>query len=155
MNKQMAFLVSGPLSQLPELRQTYEAWVEIQRSHLVGFVSDEAHGDSSVEDCLDSLAVGLIEQARSGYVRPRTFLGIAGMKVFRDDILGGLRIVFRADHMAYKKLGVYDSPRDKIGRRILVGLGWFVTGLPGIRKRFPKMIKQQMIRPYRKILDSI
>jgi len=153
--KQMAFLVSGPLSQLPELRQVYEAWMEIQRSNLVGFVSDEEIGPDRIEDRIDSLADQLIRQAQSGYIRPRTFLGIAGMKVFRDDVWGGLRIVFRADHKAYKRLGVYDFPQRKIGRRILVRLGWIITGLPGIRKRFPQMIKQQMIQPYRRILDSV
>jgi multimeric flavodoxin WrbA len=153
--KQIAFLVSGPLSQLPELHQVYEAWMEIQRSNLVGFVSDEQIGGNGIEERVDSLAAQLIRQARNGYIRPRTFLGIAGMKVFRDDIWGGLRIVFRADHKAYKRLGVYDFPQNKIGRQILVRLGWFVTGLPGIRRRFPQMIKQQMIQPYRKILDSV
>jgi hypothetical protein len=153
--KQMAFLVSGPLSQLPELRQVYEAWMEIQRSNLVGFVSDEQIGGDSIEDRIDTLAGQLIRQAGSGYIRPRTFLGIAGMKVFRDDIWGGLRIVFRADHKAYKQLGIYDFPQRKIGRQILVRLGWFITGLPGIRDRFPQMIKQQMIQPYRKVLDGV
>jgi multimeric flavodoxin WrbA len=153
--KQIAFLVSGPLSQLPELRQVYEAWMEIQRSNVVGFVSDERIGEDGIEERLDSLAHQLIRQAQSGYIRPRTFLGIAGMKVFRDDVWGGLRIVFRADHKAYKQLGVYDFPQRKIGRQILVRLGWFVTGLPGIRRRFPQMIKQQMIQPYRKVLDNV
>ena len=155
MDKQIAFLISGPLSQLPELRQVYEAWMEIQRSNLAGFVSDETNGGSGIEECLDSLASQLIQQACSGYVRPRTFLGIAGMKVFRDDIWGGLRIVFRADHKAYKKLGVYDFPQNKLGRRILVRLGWFITGLPGIRRRFPEMIKQQMVQPYQRILEKV
>jgi multimeric flavodoxin WrbA len=153
--KQIAFLVSGPLSQLPELRQVYEAWMEIQRSNLVGFVSDEEIGRDSIEERIDSLADQLIRQSESGYIRPRTFLGIAGMKVFRDDVWGGLRIVFRADHRAYKQLGVYDFPQKRIGRQILVRLGWFITGLPGIRRRFPQMIKQQMIQPYRKVLRSV
>jgi multimeric flavodoxin WrbA len=153
--KQIAFLISGPLSQLPELRQVYEAWMEIQRSNLVGFVSDEPIGTDGIEERIDTLAAQLIRKAESGYIRPQTFLGIAGMKVFRDDIWGGLRIVFRADHKAYKQLGVYDFPQRKIGRQILVRLGWFITGLPGIRRRFPQMIKQQMIQPYRKVLDSM
>jgi len=152
--KQIAFLISGPLSQLPELRQVYEAWMEIQQSNLVGFVSDEANGGSGIEENLDSLATQLIRQAQSGYIRPRTFLGVAGMKVFRDDIWGGLRIVFRADHKAYKKIGVYDFPQNKIGRRILVRIGWLITGLPGIRKHFPRMIKQQMIQPFQKVLQK-
>ncbi len=153
--KQIAFLVSGPLSQLPELRQVYEAWMEIQRSNLVGFISDEDIGPDGIEERIDSLAERLIRQARNGYIRPQTFLGIAGMKMFRDDIWGGLRIVFRADHKAYRRLGVYDFPHKKIGRRILVRLGWFITGLPGIRRHFPQMIKQQMIQPYRKVLDGM
>jgi multimeric flavodoxin WrbA len=152
--KQIAFLISGPLSQLPELRQVYEAWMEIQQSNLVGFVSDEAIHDSGIEESLDTLAAQLIRQAQSGYIRPRTFLGIAGMKVFRDDIWGGMRIVFRADHKAYKKLGVYDFPQNKIGRRVLVRLGWIITALPGIRKRFPGMIKKQMIQPFQKVLQK-
>ena len=57
-------------------------------------------------------------------------------------------------HKAYKKLGVYDFPQNKLGRRILVRLGWFITGLPGIRTRFPQMIKKQMIQPYAKVLNS-
>ena len=97
----------------------------------------------------------LIRQAGSGYIRPRTFLGIAGMRVFRDEVWGGLRIVFRADHKAYKRLGVYDFPQRKIGHQILVRLGWLITGLPGIRRRFPEMIKQQMVRPYRRVLEKI
>ena len=40
--KQFAFLVSGPLSLLPELRETYEAWTELQLSNLVAFISDES-----------------------------------------------------------------------------------------------------------------
>ena len=77
------------------------------------------------------------------------------MKIFRDEVWGGLRIVFRADHKAYKRLGVYDFPQKRVGRRILVFLGWLVTGLPGIRRRLPGMIKGQMIRPYRKILERV
>jgi len=152
--KQIAFLISGPLSQLPDMRQVYEAWMEIQQSNLVGFVSDEANGGGGIEERLDSLAAQLIRQAKNGYIRPRTFLGIAGMKIFRDDIWGSMRIVFRADHKAYKKLGVYDFPQKKIGRRILVQLGWFITGLPGIRRRFPAMIKRQMIQPFQKVLQK-
>jgi hypothetical protein len=153
-DKQVAFLVSGPLSQLPELTQVYEAWMEIQRSNLVDFVSDEQLPGPGVGQRLDCLAAQLIHQSRLSYVRPRTFLGIAGMKVFRDDIWGGLRIVFRADHRAYKRLGIYDFPQRKFGRQILVRLGWLLTGLPGIRKRFPRMIKGQMIRPYRRVIEG-
>jgi multimeric flavodoxin WrbA len=145
--KQFAFLVSGPLSLLPELRETYEAWVELQRSNLVAFVSDETVEPGILDATLDQLAARLVRCAEAAYVRPQTFLGIGGMKIFRDDIWSELKVVFRADHKAYKKLGFYDFPQRRIGRRVLMGLAWFVTGLPGIRSRFPSMIREQMIVP--------
>jgi multimeric flavodoxin WrbA len=153
--KQIAFLVSGPLSQLPDLRLVYEAWVELQRSHLAAFLSDETESPADLEAELDSLGERLVRLAQSGYIRPQTFLGIAGMKIFRDDIWGHLRVVFRADHRAYKRLGVYDFPQKRLGRRILTRLAWLVTGLPGIRRRWPAMIRQGMLWPYRKVLRAV
>jgi hypothetical protein len=142
------------LSQLPDLRLVYEAWTEIQRSNLVGFLSDEEQSTQALEGSLDSLADRLVRLAGTGYIKPRTFLGKAGMKVFRDDVWGGLRVIFRADHKAYKQMGVYDFPHNKIGKRILTALAWLVTGLPGIKKRFPAMIKGQMIKTHKKVLDN-
>jgi multimeric flavodoxin WrbA len=147
--KQFAFLVSGPLTLLPEFRHTYEGWAELQRSNLAAFLSDE--GDPRVLDAaLDQLAGRLVRLSEAAYVAPRTFLGVAGMKIFRDDIWSELKVVFRADHEAYKRLGVYDFPQRRIGHRVLMGLAWFVTGLPGIRSRFPSMIRGQMVVPMRR-----
>ena len=143
--KQMAFLVSGPLSLLPELRETYEAWVELQQSNLVAFVSDEE--PRALDAVLDQLAARTIRLSEAAFVRPRTFLGIAGMKIFRDDIWSQLKVVFRADHKAYKARGFYDFPQRKVGTRIVMALAHFVTGLPGIRSQFPSMIRTQMIAP--------
>jgi multimeric flavodoxin WrbA len=147
--KQMAFLVSGPLSLLPELRETYEGWVELQHSHLVSFVSDEGESSDALDRTLQGLAGRLVQFSLSGYIKPQTFLGVAGMKIFRDDIWAQLKVVFRADHKAYKRLGYYDFPQRKVGLRLVMGLAWFVTGLPLIRRRFPSMIRTQMIVPVR------
>jgi len=148
--KQIAFIVSGPLSLVPELRETYEGWVELQRSHLVSFVSDEGESSGVLDVTLQGLAGRLVQFSVSGYVKPRTFLGVAGMKIFRDDIWAQLRVVFRADHKAYKRLGFYDFPQRRVVRRLVMGLAWVVTGLPLIRSRFPLMIRTQMIVPLRK-----
>ncbi len=148
--KQFAFLVSGPLSLLPEFRETYEGWAELQRSNLVAFVSDEAGDARLLDAALDQLAERLVRFSETAYIRPRTFLGVAGMKIFRDDIWSELRVVFRADHKAYKRLGFYDFPQRKIGKRLVMGLAWFITGLPGIRSRFPSMIRTQMAAPMRR-----
>jgi hypothetical protein len=72
------------------------------------------------------------------------------MKIFRDDIWSDLKVVFRADHKAYKRLGFYDFPQRKIGKRIIMRIAFFITGLPGIRSKFPSMIRTQMIVPMRR-----
>jgi len=147
--KQFAFVVSGPLSLLPELRETYEAWSEIQQSNLAAFVSDEAPAPT-LDAALDQLAERLVRFSEAAYVRPRTFLGVAGMKIFRDDIWSQLKVIFRADHRAYKRLGFYDFPQRRIGKRALMGLAWFVTGLPGVKGKFTSMIRKQMVVPLRR-----
>jgi multimeric flavodoxin WrbA len=152
--KQIAFLVSGPLSQLPDVRLVYEAWVELQRSHLAAFLSDEAESSAELEGRLDDLAERLVRLAVSGYFRPQTFLGIAGMKIFRDDIWGSLRVIFRADHRAYRRLGIYDFPQKRLGQTVLVRLAYLLTGLPGIRRRFPGMIRRGMLWPYQRVLRA-
>lgn len=144
--KQFAFVVAGPLSQLPELRQTYEAWTELQQSNLAAFISDET-APTVLDAALDQLAERLVRFAEAAYIRPRTFLGVAGMKIFRDDIWSSLKVVFRADHKAYKRLGFYDFPQRRVGRRALMGLAWFITGLPGIKSKFRSMMRTQMIVP--------
>jgi multimeric flavodoxin WrbA len=148
--KQFAFLVSGPLSMLPELRETYEGWAELQQANLAAFVSDEALGAAQpalLDAALDQLAERLVRFSESAYVRPRTFLGVAGMKVLRDHMWSELKVVFRADHKAYRRMGLYDFPHRSIGKRIVMRLAYLVTGLPGIRSQFPSMIRTQMIVP--------
>ncbi len=148
--KQFAFVVAGPLSLLPEFRETYEGWAELQRSNLAAFLSDETAEPGVLDAALDQLAERLVRFAEAAYIRPRTFLGVAGMKIFRDDIWSDLKVVFRADHRAYKRLGFYDFPQRRIGKRVIMRLAWLITGLPGIRSRFPSIIRTQMIVPMRR-----
>jgi multimeric flavodoxin WrbA len=150
--KQVAFLISGPLSRVPELRTLYEAWMEFQRSNLVAFLSDEAESSSALEAQLDGLAERLVRLSEEGYVRPMTFLGVGGMKVFRDDIWAELRIVFAADHKYYRKAGYYDFPQRHPVRMLLIRLLALVTSIPAIRDRMASGMKQFMIMPYRRLL---
>jgi multimeric flavodoxin WrbA len=150
--KQVAFLISGPLSRVPELRTLYEAWMEFQRSNLVAFLSDEAESSSALEAQLDGLAERLVRLSEEGYVRPMTFLGVGGMKLFRDDIWAELRIVFAADHKYYRKAGYYDFPQRHPVRMLLIRLLALVTSIPAIRDRMASGMKQFMIMPYRRLL---
>jgi multimeric flavodoxin WrbA len=154
MEKQFGFIISGPLSQNANLCEILEAWVELQYSHLAGFVTDE-YGDSvEIDGLLQSLAERVVWFAERDYVKPRTFLGIGGLKVFRDDIWGRLRTVFQADHKAYERLGIYDFPQRDIGTRVLNAVMSLLLRLPGFRKGFESQMKRGMIRQHQKVLNA-
>jgi hypothetical protein len=109
-------------------------------------------GDSAELDLLlDGLMARALAGAQAGYLHPRTFLGVGGENIFRDDVYGRLRLVFAADHRAYRRLGWYKTfPQADLKTRVLNALGAPIVNLPPIRKRFDKMIKTQMVRPHKK-----
>lgn len=153
--KQFAFLVSGPLAQLANLRQILEAYGECQHSAFLGIVTDE--GESPETDALlDRLAAAAVEQAERGYLPPPSFLSVAGGKLFRDEIWARMRFPFVADHRYYQANGLYDFPqRDWAARLRSVFMYWLVH-IPAVRKEIygPKFTTH-MLAPLKKLVDSL
>ncbi len=152
--KQVGLIISGPLSQTTTLRQAIEGWVQFQQSNLVDFVSDQYEDSVTLNLLLTDLARRLISFSEKGYIRPRNFLGVGGMKIFRDEIYGGLRGIFQADHRYYKKQGFYDFPQKNYKKRFMADIMTLFTKIPPIRKEFPRRIKKGMIKPYQKYLKG-
>ncbi|HEY89127.1 MAG TPA: flavodoxin [Thermoflexia bacterium] len=152
--KQLGFIISGPLSQIPNLRQILEAHAEMQRANLAGIVTDEYGDAAEIEHLLQDLAGRLVQFAASGYIRPATFLGVGGAKLFRDAIWGRLRFPFRADYLAYKKLGVFDFPQKQYKRRIENAIMSLLSKSPAFRKEVNKRMKNEMIKPLQQIIES-
>ncbi|MFO0754031.1 MAG: NAD(P)H-dependent oxidoreductase [Thermodesulfovibrionales bacterium] len=153
--KQLGVLISGPLGQLPHLRQILEAYAEWQQAHLVDFVTDESGDSAAIDSLLDSLAGQLVRFSASGYVKPPTFLGVAGMKIFRDDIWGRFRFPFLADHEFYKERGAYDFPHKNYPSRIANALLLLLARIPPMRREiYKKRMKEEMIKPLKKVLEK-
>ena len=151
--KQLGFIISGPLSQIPNLRQILEAHAEMQRANLAGIVTDEYGDAAEIDSLLQDLAGRIVRFAASGYIRPSTFLGIGGMNLFRDAIWGRLRFPFRADYLAYKKLGVFDFPQKNYKMRIQSAIMSLLSKSPAFRKEVNKRMTEEMIKPLQKVLD--
>ncbi|HEY3425332.1 MAG TPA: NAD(P)H-dependent oxidoreductase, partial [Negativicutes bacterium] len=100
--KQIGFIISGPLRQLPNLRQIFEAYTQWQQANLVSIVTDEPTDSGNIDILLQELAMRCVEYSRQQYITPATFLGVGGIKIFRDEIWGNLRFPFEADHQFYK-----------------------------------------------------
>jgi multimeric flavodoxin WrbA len=153
--KQFAFLLSGPLRQNWNLREMLEGYVQWQGSNVVDFVSDEVADSKELDEQLSGLAARLAWNSRLGYIKPKTFLGVGGHKIFRDDIFSSLRFVFQADHRYYKKNGLYDFPQKRVGLRITNVVLGMLFRTPRIRREFDRVVTQKMIEPHQKVVDSV
>jgi multimeric flavodoxin WrbA len=153
--KQVGFIISGPLSQVSNLRQILEAMVEVKHANPGGFVTDEYADSTKIDDSLQYLATRVVRLADHHYIKPSTFLGVGGTKIFRDAIWGGLRFVFRADHVTYKRLGTYDFPQKEYKARIKNAVMLLLLKLPAFRVEFNKKITKEMIKPHQKVLENL
>ena len=153
--KQVAFVISGPFGQLENLRQIFSAYIEYQMANLVGFASDEFGSSPEIDAALDGLMARTADLAQQDYVQPATFLGVAGTKIFRDDIYGRLRIPFPADHRAYQRLGFYQTfPQRDLASNLLNMFVAPLLSMPRLRQEFNKRMKVQMAAPLKSVVDK-
>ncbi len=151
--KQIGFLISGPVMQLPDLREIVAAYCEWQQANLVDIVTDEYEDSAIVDGLIQGMAERLLWSSAKGYRKPATFRGVAGQKLFRDEVWGNLRFVFQADHRHYRRHGFYDFPQKDFKTRRRNFLMIMLTKIPAFRKVFVKKINEEMIKPLQYVVD--
>lgn len=117
MGKHSAYLVSGPLYQLPNVRQFLEGKDRVGRENSMGIISDEEKDSERLQAMITDLACRLDRASRAGYQKGVNFLGVGGMKIFRD-LIYGMRGVVRDDHRFYKERKLYDFPQKDIKNQL-------------------------------------
>jgi len=148
----MGFIISGTLSQNQNLHEIMEGYTEWQHANLVDFVTDEYGDSSDIDKKLQNLAMQVIRSSNSDYIKPPTFLGVGGNKIFRDEIYGRLRFPFQADHRYYQKNGLYDFPQKDNKTRIRNMIMFLLTKIPSMRKEiYQKRLRKEMIKPFENI----
>jgi len=152
--KQIAWIVSGELGQIPNIREIFETYPDISRGNLVGIVSDESHDSSCIDSQIDSLAERAVAFSRDGYIAPQTFLGVGGMKLFRDEIWGEMRVVFQEDFRQYRKYKLFDFPQKKRFARTLVPLISMLVRIPPLKKMVKREMKNGMMGRHKKLVEA-
>jgi multimeric flavodoxin WrbA len=153
--KQIGFLISGPLSQIPNLKQALEGLYEVLGGSIADFITDESGDSAEIDALLQSLAERLVRYSNDAYTKPHSFLGVGGRKVIRDEIYGRLRFPFRADHLYFKKHGLCDYPHKNYKSRIKNSIVTLMCRSPLMRKEiYKKRLKTGLIKPLQKVLDS-
>jgi hypothetical protein len=103
---------------------------------------------------LQNLAERLVRYAGKGYVKPSTFLGVGGRKIFRDDMWGRLRFPFLADYRYYEEHGLFDFPHNDRERIEYCDQMIAAIGDPAVREQIREMIKTQMVAPFQEIVET-
>jgi multimeric flavodoxin WrbA len=153
--KQIGYIISGPLGQIPNLRQIISAMAELSECNLVDIVTDEHGTSEDIDLMLYNLAQRLVKFSNSNYIKPGTYLAVGGKKIFRDAIYGRMRFVFQADHRYYLEHGLYDFPQDddqaKKMNDMLIPL---INKDENFRKMFYSRAKTEMIKPLQAIVKD-
>lgn len=145
----MAYLISGPLQQLPMLREIIDGGAQFDSAGLIGIATDEADTSDGIDRNIDALCRSLAFYATNDVKLPQTFLAIGGIKLFRDEMWGHLRPVFQADHRYYKSHGIYDFPQKDYGVRLRNLLVTPILKLPSAKRWFQKNMKENMVRTFK------
>ncbi len=150
--KQIAFLVAGPLRGNENAREILLSYAEVMRGHVVDIVTDEIPQD--VDRGIDELAVLLSEAVAADLRPPVSFRGVAGLRLFRDEIFGGLSFVFQADDAYYRKRGIYDFPHGRQGRRTRAAIMKVLTRIPGMRNEIRNRLQAEMVKPFENVVEA-
>ncbi|MCX6004838.1 MAG: NAD(P)H-dependent oxidoreductase [Chloroflexi bacterium] len=153
-NKQIGFIISGPLGQLANLQEILQGLAEMSDANFTGVVTDECGDSAQLDALIDDFAAKCVDYSTQKYVRPRTFLGVGGHKIFRDQIWARLRFPFQADYKFYAEHGMFDFPQDD---KRYVEFSQQMTNMiqdPKMRDVVRKMIKTEMLKGYQKVVET-
>ena len=67
MNKQVGYIISGPLRQISNMRETLEGYVECLKGNVVGFVTDEYDNSNEIDIILQDFAKHIEEYLKTNY----------------------------------------------------------------------------------------
>jgi multimeric flavodoxin WrbA len=153
--KQLAYIISGPLSQNANLMQILEASVTArQEANLVDMITDECEDSEEIDAFLQDLAERAVSYSVKGYIKPQNFLAVGGHKIFRDDIWGRIRMVWQADHRYFKKHGKYDFPQKDRKVRFANLIVTSLTRIPKFRKIFYENAVKHPKKQLEKIVEE-
>ena len=152
--KQIGFIISGPLSQIPNLREIFQGWVENLQANLVDFITDESRDSKTIDRLLSRMASKSLDYANANFISEGTMRSVGGRKIFRDTIRGGLRFPFRADYKYYKKHGFFDFPYKHRKSIFLSNLMLVLSRSKKFRNIVNKRMKSKMILPIQNVVNK-
>lgn len=149
MGSPVGYIISGKLSEEENLRMIIEARAEVGGNFMAGVATDEFNANEDI----DNLAKTLVYALERRISMPPNFLGVGGMKIFRD-LIFEMQGMMRADHEFFKSHGQYDFPQKRVGRIMGMYAVGSMLSSDKIRKKIGNKMKEGMIAPYKNVLKK-
>ena len=146
----VGYLISGNYSREANLQMVLEGRAQVGSNILTGIATDEQDTDGAIDLLARNLAYAL-ENKNTG---PQNFLGVGGMKIFRD-LIYQMRGFMRADHRFFKAHGQYDFPQKKWPQSLAMYLVGAMMASPKLRSKMGNQMNEGMLMPYKKVLDNM
>ncbi len=146
----IGYLVSGPYSEEDNLRMIVEGRAEVGGNFLSGVATDEHDPTAEIEALVKSLVYSL----ENKHTVPKNFLGVGGMKIFRD-LIYTMRGMMRADHKFFKSHGQYDFPQKNKMLSFKMYLVGLLLSSEKIKKKMGNKMNEGMLAPYKKMFDKM
>jgi multimeric flavodoxin WrbA len=155
-DKQIGFIISGPLSQIPNLRQIFSAYSESQGSNFIDIVTDEHGTSEEIDLLLQKLATQSIKFSNSNYIKTRTYLSKGAELLFRDAVFSGMKFIFRADDKYYEQNGLYETfpQNNKRAKKMNDMLIPLIENNEAFRKKFYANLNTEGLKPLRNIIED-
>ncbi|MEG2678404.1 MAG: NAD(P)H-dependent oxidoreductase [Oscillospiraceae bacterium] len=139
------YLVDGDYDGERNLHTVIEGRAEVGQNFLAGVGTDR--------ESIRRMAQTLAYAQRERLLLPQNFLGVGGMKIFRD-LIYVMRGLMKADHKFYKEHGIYDFPQKKRGTILKMQFLGALTRMPGAEKHMGNKMNEGMIAPYQKVIEK-
>ena len=146
----VGYLISGSYSQENNLQMILEGRAQVGSNILSGIATDEQNTDAAIDRLAESLTYSL-EHKNTG---PQNFLGVGGMKIFRD-LIYQMRGFMRADHKFFKSHGQYDFPQKQWPKSLAMYLVGAMIANPKLHSKMDGKMNEGMLMPYKKVLKDL
>ena len=125
------------------------------RSQVGGnYIAGIANNQTDPGKEVDNLAKNLAYVLENGFEQSSNFLGIGGMKIFRD-LIYLMQGMMREDHRFYKSHGLYDTfPQKQRGTIFKMRLVGMLMNNPKLMAKAGDKMNDGMVGPYRKVVDN-
>lgn len=149
MGTPFGYLVEGAYSKEENLRLLLEARAQVGGNFLAGVATDE----EDLEAAINQLSATLAYAMETRYTPPQNFLGVGGMKIFRD-LIYMMRGLMRADHHFFQSHGQYDFPQKqwKTSWKMYL-VGWLMRNKK-LKAKAGSKFTEGMVGPYRKAIEE-